>query len=116
MNPTLATRARRAAASPPAGGAGAVIGTAIRGRWSLAFVDQGHPRVVDPHLYGVLTSGALAMCGCQVRGSRRRGKVPDWAIFHLDMIEGLEILDEPSRVRDDYNPHNRSFAKVYSQV
>jgi hypothetical protein len=93
-----------------------VIGTGIRDRWRLAFVYEGQPRVVDPHIYGVLKAGPLALSGYQVRGSSRSGKVPDWRTFHLEAIEQLEILEESSRIRADYNPDDPQFAKVYSQV
>jgi hypothetical protein len=116
MNPSNSTPTRREPPSPPAGGAGAVIGTGIRDRWRLAFVYEGHPRVVDPHIYGVLTTGLLALSGYQVGGSSRAGKVPDWRTFHLESIEQLEILEESSRIRGDYNPDDPQFAKVYSQV
>ena len=116
MNPNPALRSRREPPSPPAGGAGAVIGTGIRDRWQLAFVYEGHPRVVDPHIYGVLTSGPLALSGYQIRGSSDSGKVPDWRTFCLEGIEQLEILEQSSRIRPDYNPDDRQFAKVYSQV
>lgn len=116
MNSNPAPRSRREPPSPPAGGAGAVIGTGIRDRWRLAFVYEGHPRVVDPHIYGVLASGPLALRGYQVRGSSPSGEVPEWQVFHLEAIEQLEILEESSRIRADYDPDDRQFAKVYSQV
>lgn len=116
MTVNTATRTRRAPPSPPAGGAGAVIGTAIRGRWRLAFVYEGHPRVVDPHLYGVRTTGALALSGYQVRGTSHAGEVPGWRTFDLELIEQLDILEEPSPTRDDYDPDDAKFTKVYAQV
>jgi hypothetical protein len=116
MNLNTLTRSRREPPSPPAGGAGAVIGTAIRGRWRLAFVYDGHPRVIDPHVYGVLSNGSLVLSGCQVGGSSRSGKLPQWKHFELERIEQLDILEESSRIRADYNPDDPRFAKVYAQV
>lgn len=115
MNPNP-PRSRRELPSPPAGVAGAVIGTGIRDRWRLEFVYEGHPRVMDPHSYGVLSTGPLALSGYQVRGSSRSGPVPDWRTFDLEAIEQLEILEESSRIHCDYNPDDPQFAKVYAQV
>ena len=116
MNLHMPTRSRREPPTPPAGGAGAVIGTAIRGRWRLAFVYEGHARVVDPHVYGVLSNGKLVLSGCQTGGPSRSGKLPQCKHFELERIEQLEILGEPSRIRDDHDPDDPQFAKVYAQV
>lgn len=116
MNPHPVIRSRRVPPSAPAGGAGAVIGTGIRDRWRLAFVYEGHSRVVDPHIYGVLATGPLALSGYQVGGTCPSGQVPEWMTFHLEAIGQLEILEQSSRIRADYNPDDPQFAKVYSQV
>lgn len=108
--------ARRAPPAPPAGGAAAVIGTAIRGGWRLSFLYDGLPRVVDPHLYGVLAGGELAIGGMQVDGERSRGPVPAWDTFRLAQIEQLQILDVPARVHDAYDPEDPAFEKVYAQA
>jgi hypothetical protein len=67
-------------------------------------------------VYGVLSNGTLALGGCQVGGTSRAGTLPQWKHFALERIEQLDILEEPSRIRDDYNPDDPQFAKVYAQV
>jgi hypothetical protein len=102
------SRTRRPAPCPPAGGAGAVIGTAIRGRWRLSFICRGAAWIVDPHVYGVLATGELALRGVQATGR--------WDTFELASIEQLDILAEPFRIDPKYDPDDPKFAKVYAQV
>lgn len=69
-----------------------IVERAIRERRVVKFVYDKHPRVAEPHVYGIKNDkhGILAY---QIGGSSSSGKL-DWRRFYFDKISGMEITDE----------------------
>jgi hypothetical protein len=92
-----------------------LIDTAIRGKRLLAFVYKGHARLVQPQIYGESSEHRM-LSSYQIAGTSSRGE-PGWLNSRLDLMQGLKLLDEHfARPRPDYNPLDKSFTKVYSQL
>ncbi len=60
----------------------------------LKFTYHGHPRVVEPHAYGVNRRGNEVLCCYQTGGTSRSGKVPDWRLMRVDQIVSLTVTEE----------------------
>lgn len=97
-------------------GARAAIEAAIENRQLLTFMYHGHPRAVEPHIYGVLGSGLHALSGYQIAGTSRGGEL-GWKNFHLRDMSQVEPLDRHfPRPRPDYNPDDKRFRKVFKRL
>jgi len=66
---------------------------AIADRRVVNFSYQGRPRKAEPHDYGISKDKARLFC-FQVGGESRSGKLPDWRLFDVADISGLEITSE----------------------
>jgi hypothetical protein len=68
---------------------------AIQQRKIVTFTYQGHERRVQPAAYGVGNrKGKETLHAYQVGGSSQRGGIPHWRNFHVEAIQGLQVLDE----------------------
>lgn len=69
---------------------------AIAARRLIRFHYDGHPRVVQPAAYGRHRKGehGLKLRGYQVAGSTTEGTLPDWRLFSVERIQGLQVLPE----------------------
>lgn len=66
-----------------------IIIQAIKMRTKLTFSYHGHPRQVDPYIYGIDTKGHIALLVYQTGGSSASGRIPEWRIFHESGISQL---------------------------
>lgn len=93
-----------------------LIDEAIRSKKLLSFRYKGHPRIVEPHILGTLTTGRVALSCYQVRGTSSSGML-EWKNCKLDEMHELALLGERfTRPRAGYNPLDDSFATVFSQL
>ena len=84
----------------------ALIRQAIYERRLLQLVFNGHPRVVEPHDYGII-KGDAKLLAYQVGGVSSSGPLPDWRFFRISKMEDLEILDARfTGPRDDEGGHH----------
>jgi hypothetical protein len=68
---------------------------AIQGRRLLSFTYEGHQRVVIPAAHGTLkTTGNAVVRGYQIRGTSSSGSEPQWRLFLVDEMIGLQVLQE----------------------
>jgi len=71
-----------------------VICDAIRNRCVLTFTYDGHPRVVEPHAYGLSRARREVIRCYQTGGTSRYHKVPDWKLMRVDRIKSLIVTKE----------------------
>jgi len=70
-----------------------LIELAIVNRHLIEFVYQGKHRVVEPHVLGS-RRGETGLLAYQIRGESRSGGLPQWRRFVVDLISGVNVLDE----------------------
>ncbi len=70
------------------------ICNAILNRHVLKFTYHGHPRVVQPHAYGLSRKGKEVIRCYQTGGNSRSGRVPPWRLIRLDQIVSLIVTEE----------------------
>lgn len=67
---------------------------AINNRYVLKFTYDGHPRIVEPHAYG-LSQPLNEVIRCyQTGGTSRSGKAPAWRLIRVDRIKFLIVTEE----------------------
>ena len=67
----------------------------------------GH-RTIEPHAFGLATSGndvirAWLREGVSKTGDNGTSPMPGWRLFRLDRIKSVEIMDEGFKTRPGYN-------------
>jgi len=67
---------------------------AIRNRCVLRFTYDGHPRIVEPHAYGLSRTRKEVIRCYQTDGTSRYHKVPDWKLMRVDRIKSLIVTEE----------------------
>jgi hypothetical protein len=87
---------------------------AIEGRRLLMFGYGDAVRVVEPHLYGVTTTGQEALSGWLRPGWSRVDPDGGWRTFHADALENLQLLPERyAEPRAGFNPRDPHFVEVF---
>jgi hypothetical protein len=66
---------------------------AIAERRLIAFSYDGHPRVAEPHDFGVIDGEKKLLC-YQVGGASRSGRPLGWRWAAVARISGLRLLDD----------------------
>jgi len=56
----------------------------------LEFDYNGHHRIVEPHTYGVSSTGKDTLAAFQTQGTSDKGTVPDWKQFTVDKVKHLK--------------------------
>ena len=68
---------------------------AIRNRCVLQFTYADHPRIVEPHAYGLKKRTLKEVLRCyQTGGTSRSGKVLGWTLMEVGKIEFLIVTNE----------------------
>jgi len=90
---------------------------AIKNRNILTFTYRGHPRVVEPHAYGVTTAGNDALRCFQTAGTSRKNKVPDWKLMTVREISNLSVETTTfASARHGYNHDDKGMPHIYVQL
>lgn len=94
----------------------AAICRAVAGRRLIAFVYPGTrppERMVEPHILGHAADGGLILSAWQLSG----GSGPGWRNYHVAEISDLAVLEDGfERSRPDYNPADRTFARILCRL
>lgn len=91
----------------------AAIAAAIRKRQLLAFLYEGHPRAVEPHICGILNNGEPGLSAYQVAGSSGSGEPVGWKTFHLSGMQQVwPMARHFAGPRPDYNPQDPAFRSI----
>ena len=97
--------------------AAALITAAIGERTRLRLVYDGHPRVVEPHTFGVDKHGREILCGYQTAGTSTSGKPVGWKFFLLEKISGLAMTAERFAAPRPQCQHNDgAFLRIVAQL
>lgn len=83
----------------------------------LSFTYDGHPRVVEPHCYGLTTTGKEAIRCYQISGSGVRADTTPWHLMTTDKIVGLTLLEETfSNPRPGYRRGDRGMSSIFCEL
>jgi predicted DNA-binding transcriptional regulator YafY len=94
-----------------------IIIEAIENRKLLEFFYNDHYRVVEPHTFGVSKKGNDNLSAFQIDGTSERNNVPDWAIFTIDKIDNLKILNETFEgTRPKYSKGDSRMIEIYKEL
>lgn len=80
----------------------------------------GH-RVIEPHAFGLATSGnevvrAWLRDGVSKTGDSGESPMPGWRLFRLDRIKNIEILDEDFKTRKGYNSKDSRIVEFVAKL
>lgn len=93
------------------------IADAIRQGQRLLLDYDGAARVLEPHTLGADASGAMRVCGYQVRGGSRSGASAGWKTLSLARIGGIEPAGERfHHPRAGYKRDDPGFARIDAQL
>ena len=66
---------------------------AINNKQVIHFIYDGLDRIVEPHDYGILKGESeRKLLAYQLSGATSSGPLPDWRVFFVSRIKGLEVL------------------------
>jgi predicted DNA-binding transcriptional regulator YafY len=90
---------------------------AISERRILTFNYSGHARIVEPHAYGIATSGDLVLHGYQTSTGGVSGKPPGWRTFVVSEISSLTVSsDNFAGPRSDYTAERPKLVPLWAEV
>ena len=92
------------------------IQQAIEDQKDLKIVYDHQTRLVSPHILGRSTANHILLSGFQTANFDDSEFSPHWRTFDLSKIEALSITDKTFHKRYDYNPRDRNFSQVLSQL
>lgn len=74
-------------------------------------------RKVEPHTYGVSSSGNDMLVAFQTEGNSKEGEVPGWKQFIVDKIDRVNILNETfPGPRADYVKGDKKIKIIYCEL
>jgi hypothetical protein len=90
---------------------------AIHDQRVVSFNYGGHPRTVEPHAYGVATTGDVVLHGFQTAGGSVSGKPPGWRTFNTAEIRDLAVTEASfARMRADYSAERPKLEPLWAEV
>jgi hypothetical protein len=93
------------------------VETAIAQWHLLGFVYDGQARVLEPHTFGIDSTGQPALCGYQVSGGSRSGQVHGWKTLRLDKLDEPKVLPRSfHRPRPEYKRDDPAFDTIWAQL
>ena len=91
---------------------------AIKNQQTLTFTYDGQPRVVEPHTYGVTTTGKESLRAYQIQGghvSSHRNE--SWHLFSVAKMFGLQCTGNNfSGARQGYKRTDSAMQQIYVQL
>lgn len=94
-----------------------IICNAIHNRSVLRFTYHGHPRVAEPHAYGLSLAGNEVIRCYQTGGTSRSGVVPDWKLMGVDKIESLTVTKEHFvGEREKYAKGDKGMSTIFCEL
>lgn len=65
------------------------IAKAIEHRELLSFIYNGHPRLVEPHTYGISSTGKESLLAYQIKGGHSSDHHEPWHLFSISKMLGV---------------------------
>lgn len=83
----------------------------------LSFSYDGHPRIVEPHCYGITKAGKEAIRCYQVSDAGMKPDGNPWHLMNVSMMEDLHILAESfSDPRPGYKKGDEVMTTIFVQL
>ena len=93
------------------------ICNAILNRHVLKFTYHGHPRVVQPHAYGLSRKGKEVIRCYQTGGTSDSDTVPPWRLMEVAQIESLAVTEELFvGVRIGYEKGDKHMSTIFCEL
>lgn len=90
---------------------------AIHNRKLLTFTYNGHSRTVEPHTYGVTTTGNESLLAYQTNGGHASGHKEPWHLFNLSKMEKLTLSTRSfTGPRHGYKRTKPAMKRIYIQL
>lgn len=90
---------------------------AIENKNLLEFYYKNHHRIVEPHTFGVSTKGNNNLSAYQIDGTSDSGVVPDWKLFTVSKIKGLQVLEDTfAKPRNGYTTGDSRMEIIYAEI
>jgi len=90
---------------------------AIREKRILTFMYDGHPRVVEPHCYGLTRTGKEAIRCYQTGGTGVKPDVTPWHLMTVAKMMNLQILEDSfSTTRPGYKRGDEHMTTIFEQL
>jgi len=95
-----------------------IICDAIRNTCVLQFTYADHPRIVEPHAYGLKKRTLKEVLRCyQTGGTSRSGSVPGWTLMEVGKIEFLIVTNEHFEgERDEYRRGDKGMSTIFCEL
>lgn len=93
------------------------ITEAIENQNLIEFTYDGCYRLVEPHTLGEGKTGKENLSAYQIEGTSLHGNVPDWKLFTLSKIKGLNVLGETfDSPRSGYVRGDSRMVEIYCEI
>lgn len=93
------------------------IASAIRNHQLLSFIYDGHPRVAEPHAFGIDGKGHQAVRAFQVSGGSESGEYRGWKLFHCVEMHSLSVLHQQfAGARQGYKRGDKAFSVIHAEL
>ena len=94
------------------------IVSAIRNQQTLSFTYNGQPRVVEPHTYGVTTTGKESLRAYQTQGGHASShRNEPWHLFSASKMVGLRCTGITfNGARQGYKRTDSAMQNIYAQL
>jgi predicted DNA-binding transcriptional regulator YafY len=89
-----------------------ILCDAIGKRCQIAISYSGSQRVVEPHLLGYSSKGALMLSAWQVSGGSGQG----WRDFFVDKIASVALTQTNFDARPGYNPNDPAMTQIICRL
>jgi len=90
---------------------------AIHNRCVLKFIYDGHPRIVEPHAYGLSRARNEVIRCYQTGGTSHSGRVPIWRLMGVAQIESLTVTEEHFEgERDGYKKGDKGMSTIFCEL
>jgi hypothetical protein len=90
---------------------------AIHNRCVLKFAYDGHPRIVEPHAYGLSRTRKEVIRCYQTGGTSRSGKLPSWRLMEVGEIKFLIVTEQHFvGVRPGYKRGDKDMSTIFCEL
>lgn len=92
--------------------------SAIQNQQTLSFYYDGQPRIIEPHTYGVTTTGKESLRGYQIQGEHAssHGNQP-WHLFTVSKVVDLQCTGKAfNGARQGYKRSDSAMLQIYAQL
>lgn len=94
-----------------------IITNAIHNRELVSFIYDGYQRMVEPHVYGITTTGKESLRAYQVEGGHVSDHNESWHLFTVSKMSDLTTTGRSfPGPRPDYKYSDSAMQTIYAQL